>query len=158
MVKHKTISILNGIGVKEFIKNNKVDIKKCAMFIKYILLSIPHYKNQVAELPLIINIIGAVLYDHFICENTSNALLGLSLLPLLKLKHINIIDCEGIKMWIILYFIWNINIGEKTRDINWAFSHNFPPLYTSLLSFGFTPSEILTKFCLMRSSSIRTCL
>jgi hypothetical protein len=156
MVKNKnTISIFNR-GIKEFIENNKDDIYKCSLFIKYISVSFPHYKNKSLEIPLIINIIEAVLYDYFVCENSNNALFGLSLLPLLQLKHINVIGCEGIKIWIILYFLWNMNMGDKTYDIKRKFSHNFPPLYTSLLSFGFTPDEILTNFCLMRASSIRT--
>ena len=126
------------------------------MFIKFISLSIPVYKNKSLELPLIINIIEAVLYDYFVCENTSNALFGLSLLPLLSLKHINVIDCEGIKIWIILYFMWNMNVADTKFKSKISFSNNFPPLYTSILSFGFTPDEILTNFCLMRMASIRT--
>ena len=155
VTKSKSIFKRRG-GVKEFVENNKDDIYKCVLFIKFISLSIPHYKNKALELPLIINIIEAVLYDYFVCENTSNALFGLLLLPLLSLKHINVVDCEGIKIWIILYFIWNMNINKNKNKNKLLFSNNFPPLYTSLLSFGFTPNEILTNFCLMRSSSIRT--
>lgn len=148
-----------------FFKNNKKEIHELSKIIKFISLSIPYYKNKSLELPMIINILEVVIYDLY-CENTSNAFFGLSLIPLLSLKNIQIIDNEGFKIWVILYSIWFLGIdkhnkgsrkGDKTPASD-LFSHVFPALQTTLFSFGFTKDELINNFSLMRSASSRTLL
>ena len=101
-----------------------------------------------------VNMIEAILYDLYTNKNYYNATFGFSLILLLPtMKHAHFINNEGIKLWIILYCIWNYKVFNN-KDCH--LSHLIPPLYTSLLSFGFNSNEILNNFCLMRSVSIRT--
>lgn len=132
-------------------------------FIKFLSVSTTYNKHQSLENLLIINIIEGVFYDYYITGYKRNAYLGLSLIPLLKmLKKKQIIDNEGLKLWFIIYFFWNISIDTENKSLfhnnNLLLSNNFPPLWTSLLSFNFSHNELLNNFCLMRSASLRTSL
>ncbi len=77
------------------------------------------------------------------------------LLPIMK--DIQIIDCEGFKLWCIIYFIWNMkfckNKGFGTQE---SFAHNFPALIQTLISFKYTPNELLHFFMMRRGASILT--
>ena len=152
---------LMGLGVHEFLKNKK-KIYELAMLIKFISLSIPYYKNTSVELPLIINLLEVVIFELYY-ENTSTAFWGLSLIPLLSLKNIQIIDNEGFKIWVILYSIWFLGLDKNSKGIKGVeiptsvlFSHVYPTLHTILFSFGFTTNELLAMFALMRSASSRS--
>jgi hypothetical protein len=87
-----------------------------------------------------------------------NCLCGLNLcfhLPIMI--NMNLIDCEGFRLWCILYFLWNMKFCKNRK---WstlaAFAHNFPTLYKTLISFGFTPSELPEGWAYMREASIMT--
>jgi len=145
-----------GGNIEQFVENNKSDIDKIAQFIKYISVSFPYIKNYSYDNEMNINIIEAILYDLYTNKNYYNATFGLSLILLLPtMKHTHFINNEGIKLWIILYCIWNYKVFNN-KEIH--LSHLIPPLYTSLLSFGFNSNEIFNNFCLMRSASIRTAI
>ena len=55
------------------------------------------------------------------------------------MKDINLLDCEGIKLWSILYFIWNMKFCKNRKQTTFfMFAHNFPTLHKTLFSFGYT--------------------
>ena len=77
------------------------------------------------------------------------------LLPIMK--NIEAIDCEGFKLWCILYFIWNMEFYKnKGFEMQESFAHNFPALISTLLSFGYSPDELINAFCVYRAASIST--
>ena len=141
------------------IKLSKDVIFKLCRYIKILSLSIPNIKGQNIELLININIIQAILYNVFIHPKYENATIGFALITLLPfLKKYSVFDNEGLKIWFVLYYMWNMNLCNYNDAFNKdiLFSHNFPPLYTILLSFGFSSDELLHQFALMRSSSIRS--
>ena len=73
------------------------------------------------------------------------------------MKHL--LDSNGIKVWCILYFIWNIKFckNKKYSKIQ-TYAHNIPLLYKILLSFGYTPDELLNNWCYLREVCIMTCI
>ena len=87
-----------------------------------------------------------------------NAILGVNVMLLLPImKEIQIIDCEGFKLWCVLYFIWNMNFcknkGFGTQE---SFAHNYPALIKILLSFGYTPTQLLSDWGVFRTGSLMT--
>jgi hypothetical protein len=73
------------------------------------------------------------------------------------MKQINILNCEGIKLWCILYFIWNMKFCKnKGYSKIEAFSHNFPALYKTLISSGYTQDELLNNWGSLRENSLLT--
>ena len=115
-------------------------------------------ENQYNHIMLNINIYEAVISDIKQNKDFLNALYGFNLTLLLPImKHINILDCEGLKLWCILYFIWNMKfcINKKYTKIT-SFAHNFPALHKTLISFGYTPDELLRNWCYIREASIIT--
>ena len=147
VIKNDTnFDFLRGGGnIKLFFENNKSDIVKISQFIKYISLSCLYIKNYSYDNEMKVNMIEAILYDLYTNKNYYNATFGFSLILLLPtMKHAHFINNEGIKLWIILYCIWNYKVFNN-KDCH--LSHLIPPLYTSLLSFGFNSNEILNNFC-----------
>ena len=70
---------------------------------------------------------------------------------------INLLDFEGVKIWCILYFIWNMKFCKnKGYSKIQAFAHNFPALYKTLFSFGYTPYEIFRNWDYIREASLIT--
>lgn len=66
-------------------------------------------------------------------------------------------NCEGIKIWCILYFIWNMKFcNNKKYSTIASFAHNFPALYKTLISSGYTQDELFNNWCYVRESCIIT--
>ena len=152
LIKTNNMShFLKKIKIIKLVKNNKNYIIKILQFIKFISLSFFYVKNHSYDNEMKINIIEAILYDIYKNKNYYNVIFGSNLIILLPImKRFNNM---GIKLWIILYCIWNFKVFNNRRN---HMSHIIPTLYTSLLSFGFDSNEIFNNFCLMRSISIRT--
>jgi hypothetical protein len=103
-----------------------------------------------------LNILEAVVDDIISNKQIPNAIFGVNVMLLLPImKEIQIIDCEGFKLWCVLYFIWNMkfckNKGFGTQE---SFAHNFPTLIVSLLSFGYTPKRLLKNWVNIRRGSL----
>jgi hypothetical protein len=133
-------------------------IKKLFRIVKYGLLSLPNYKGSNTDVKIYLNIAEAILFDFYVNNDYNNSAFGVYLLLMLPiLSKVNIIDNEGFKLWCIIYFIWNIKFGlNYGQTLQQTFSHNFPALYTTALSFGYSIEELKTIFALLRSASIRT--
>ena len=124
----------------------------------FLLPNIKQIDDLTYTIRLQINILEAIIDDIITNKQIPNAILGVNVMLLLPImKEIQIIDCEGFKLWCILYFIWNMtfckNKGCGTQE---SFAHNFPALLYSLKSFGYTPQELLKYFMTERGSSIMT--
>ena len=73
------------------------------------------------------------------------------------MKDINLLDCEGIKLWSILYFIWNMKFCKNRKQTTFfMFAHNFPTLHKTLFSFGYTPDELIKNWGSIREASLIT--
>ena len=129
--------------------------------IKFLTMFIPNISKYDKELDIILlrlNIIEAVIDDIISNKQIPNAIFGVNLMLFLPImKEIQIIDCEGMKIWFILYFIWNMrfckNKGFGTQE---SFAHNFPALIRIMLSFGYTPTQLLSDWRCNRGASITT--
>ncbi len=124
------------------------------------LTNISKYDGIIDFTKVEINILEAVIDDIFTNKKIPNAILGINVMLLLPImKEIQIIDCEGFKLWCILYFIWNMtfckNKGFGTQE---SFAHNYPALIKILLSFGYTPTQLLSDWAIYRTGSLMTFL
>ena len=116
------------------------------------------YDTIINYVKLEVNILMAVISDITDNKRIPNAFFGVNIMLLLPImKEIQIMDCEGFKLWCILYFIWNMtyckNQGFGTQE---SFAHNYPALISTLLSFGYTPTQLMSDFMCRRSASIMT--
>ncbi len=150
-------TILGG-GVDAFLQNNKKNIKKMFRTVKFALLSLPNYKGSNTDVKIFLNITEAILFDFYVNKDYNNSAFGASLLLMLPiLSKVNIIDNEGFKLWCIIYFVWNIKFGlNYNQTLQQTFSHNFPALHTTILSFGYSIEELKMIWALLRSASVRT--
>jgi hypothetical protein len=124
----------------------------------FFLPSIKPISAETNTFQLQINILEAIIDDIITNKQLPNAIFGVNVMLLLPImKEIKIIDCEGFKLWCIIYFIWNMefckNKGFGTQE---SFAHNFPALIKALISFGYTPNELLQSFLIRRAASIFT--
>lgn len=105
-----------------------------------------------------LNILEAVIDDILTNKQIPNAILGVNVMLLLPImKEIQIIDCEGFKLWSILYIIWNMEFCKnKGFGIQESFAHNYPTLIKILLSFGYTPAQLLSDWGSYRFGSLMT--
>ena len=145
----------NEVSVKDYCKKNIFGIIKA---LTLLLRQNTKGLEQYNYIWLNINIYEAVISDIIQNKDFLNALYGFNLTLLWPvMKHINILNGEGIKLWCILYFIWNMkfckNKGYSKID---AFSHNFPALYKTLLSSGYTSDELLNNWGYLREISLIT--
>ena len=103
-----------------------------------------------------INILEAVFSDIIENDDLLNGLFGFSLILLYPIMN-HLLDSNGIKIWCILYFIWNIKFckNKKYSKIQ-TYAHNIPPLYKTLFSFGYTADELLNNWCYLREACIMT--
>jgi hypothetical protein len=116
------------------------------------------YETTINYVKVEVSILEAIISDIVDNKQIPNAIFGVNIMLLLPImKEIQIIDCEGFKLWCILYFIWNMtfckNKGFGTQE---SFAHNYPTLIKTLLSFGYTPTELMNDFMCRRSASIMT--
>lgn len=100
----------------------------------------------------------AVISDIIQNKDYLNALYGFNLSLLMPImKKINLLDCEGVKIWCILYFIWNMKFCKnKGYSKIESFAHNFPALHKTLISFGYTPDELIYNWGCLREASLIT--
>ena len=136
-------------------KNHIFEIVKfLTVFLRPNIKSIEKYNYIIIK----INIYEAVISDIIENKDFMNALFGFNLTLLLPImKYINLLDCEGLKIWAILYFLLNIKFckNKKYSTIQ-SFAHNFPALHKTLISFGYTPDELLNNWYHTREVSIIT--
>jgi hypothetical protein len=126
-------------------------------------LFIPTFEciSDICSIPLLqLNILEAVVDDIISNKQIPNAIFGVNVMLLLPImKEIQIIDCEGFKLWCILYFLWNMtfckNKGFGSQE---SFAHNFPTLIVSLLSFGYTPKILFKDWMNIRRGSLMSFL
>ncbi len=131
------------------------------ILVKLLTLHLPNihkYDGIVDFVKLEINVLEAVIDDIFTHKKIPNAILGVNVMLLFPImKDIQIIDGEGFKLWCILYFIWNMqfckNKGFGTQE---SFAQNYPALIKVLLSFGYTPNELLDFWGSYRTGSLMT--
>ncbi len=148
------IKTINGYSILE----NGGDMFTIVKFLTLHLPSININDDFIVLVKTEINILEAVIDDIFTNKQIPNAIFGVNIMLLLPImKEIQIIDCEGFKLWCILYFIWNMkfcmNKGFGTQE---TFAHNYPALIKALLSFGYTPSRLFSDFLSHRTASLLT--
>jgi hypothetical protein len=147
---------LRGGGeIKNYCRGNIFVILKI-----FIILLRPNIKSweKYNDIMININIYEAVISDIIQNKDYLNSLYGLNLTLLLPImKQMNLLGCDGFKLWCILYFFWNMKfcINRKHHKII-SFAHNFPALYKTLISFEYTPDELVNNWVYLREASIIT--
>ncbi len=124
------------------------------------LILIPRFEtsNCTTMLFIQINILEAIIDDIITNKTIQNAVFGINVMLLLPImEKYKKTDCEGFKLWCILYFIWIMkfckNKGFGTQE---SFAQNVPALVTTLLSFGYTAPELISYWANARRNSIST--
>ena len=129
--------------------------------VKFITMHMPNiaqYDAIIDFVKLEVNILEAIIADVVDNKQIPNAIFGVSIMLLLPImKEIQIIDCEGFKLWCILYFLWNMTFCKnKGFGAQESFAHNYPALIKILLSFGYTPMRLLSDYGCFRTASLMT--
>jgi len=148
----------------EIVKKNKQKIMKLCILVKAstIVATIVFCRDEVRlEQIMRINVVEAIIFDVFVEQDYYNALFGFGVMQSFPyFARLNYDNNIGMKLWTILYAIWNVRLVCKDKRVTPSFiaalSHNLPALLVTLTSNGMTLHEITQAFSLSRCASILT--